>query len=122
MAKRIITIEREIGMWGTRFKADLEVSKDSVKLIKGYVKGFTGVNFSFGGQSIGIGISDWDFWLTEEAVPTDTQTTSDYKPAKSYKVYISFRRIHFLVFNERAVLLVGEHLIESEKASGWDYV
>ena len=113
MRKEVVTVEREIGIWGTRFKADLEVSGNSVKLVKGYVKGFTGMSFSAGGQALGFGISDWDFWLTEE--DQDKASTTDVQIKESgtvFKVFVSFRRIRLLMFNERQTLLVGEYTLE----------
>ena len=110
MTTKVVTLERPIGIWGTRFIADVEVSDCSVKLIKGYVKGFTGVNFSAGGQSLGFGISDWDFWLTEESIGNDSASRKEQESTTTvFKIYVSFRRIHFLIFNERQTLLVGEY-------------
>jgi len=104
---RIATLERGIGTWGTKFIATLQVDGDVVTLAKGGAVGQTGSAFKLGGQSLGHGISDIDFWMVREVEPKGALEE------RRYKVYVRFRRIHLLLFNEQAELLVGELLVKA---------
>ena len=95
-----VRVERAIGDYRTSFVGVVQVEDTNVTMVKGYVRGSTGMHITVGGQSLGFGISTPEFWIEKETVPDDTGTVI-------YKVVVSYSRIKFLILNERHTMLVG---------------
>jgi len=102
---QMVELVRPIGNYGTRFVATLQVEGEAVTLAKGSVVGQVGAGLKLADQAIGIGISDFDFWMVRES----QQSTS--AESRVYKVYVRFKRTQAFIFNEQAESLVGELLV-----------
>lgn len=102
LSKTTVSLRRGIPGVPLYFHAHLAVDGENVSLIKGYVEGNLGANFSIGGTPAGFGISSPEFWMESDNTQKDTL---------AFKVYVNFKRTSFLFFQEGVTYLVGTYRV-----------